>query len=231
MDTVHVGLGEGRRLFKPTGFDEAYATAAARSRRISGWTSRLDLPPTIEMPTDRPTIVAANHSSMFDLAAALITVDNYGCAARMGVASRFFERPVLGPFFARIGCIPFSRETAAEAEATMIDSLNQGQLCCLMPEGKVVKAPKRVGGVVGQGRPGVSRIACATGAAILPVGFTGADVAWKPGRPFPRIRSQESVVVRVGTPFLFDDDDHEVNADRVMAVIADLVRRPAVVEA
>ncbi|MEL7156973.1 MAG: lysophospholipid acyltransferase family protein [Actinomycetota bacterium] len=227
IDTRHVGPGEGGRLFRPTGFDEHFLRAAERSLRLSALTTRVALPPTLELPTDRPTIVAANHSSLFDLASSLITVAHFGATARMGVAARFFDRPLMGSFLNRIGCIPFSRDRGSEAESTMISSLEQGQMCCLMPEGRVVKAPDRVDGLVGQGRPGISRIARATGAAILPVGFSGADVAWKPGRPVPRIRNRRPVVVRTGRPFQFDGDDHEANADRVMAEIAALVR-PAV---
>lgn len=227
MDTVHVGPGEGTRMFGPTGFDDHFTRAATRSLKLSSWTSRIVLPDTLELPTDRPTIVAANHSSLFDLASSLVTVGHFGTTARMGVAARFFERPLMGSFLRRIGCIPFSRERGVEAERTMISSLEQGQLCCLMPEGRVVKATDRVDGVVGQGRPGISRIARATGAAILPIGFNGADVAWRPGRPFPRLRSRTPVVVRSGSPLLFESDDHEANADRLMAVIAELVREPA----
>ncbi len=227
MKTAHVGAGEGADLFSPTGFDDAYRRAADRSRTLARWTSRVELPETIELPVDTPTIVAANHSSLFDLAASLITVSHYGAAARMGVASRYFERPVMGGFLRRIGCIPFSRDRVAEAETEMIGSLKEGQLCCLMPEGRIVRPSQRsVDGEVGPGRPGISRIAAATGAAILPVGFSGADDAWRPGRPFPRPRRSLPVVARVGAPFLFESDDHDVNAEHLMHTIAALIRRP-----
>lgn len=227
MKSTTVGPGEGADLFTPTGFDDAYQRAAQRSLTLSRFSTRVELPATIDLPVDTPTIVAANHSSLFDLAASLITVAHYGATARMGVAARYFERPVIGPFLHRIGCIPFSRDRVAEAENDMIGSLNEGQLCCLMPEGRIVRASERsVAGRVGPGRPGISRIAAATGAAILPVGFSGADDAWRPGRPFPRPRRKAPVVARVGAPFLFDGDDHEANAERLMQTIAGLIHRP-----
>ena len=55
----------------------------------------------------------------------------------------------------------------------------------------------------------------------------GDPVVGRPGRPVPRLRSRTPVIVRSGRPFLFESDDHEANADRLMAVIADLVREPA----
>ncbi|MEM9131831.1 MAG: lysophospholipid acyltransferase family protein [Actinomycetota bacterium] len=230
MKTTQVGPGDGADLFAPTGYDEAYQRAADRSLTLSRWTSRVELPATIELPTDTPTIVAANHSSLFDLAASLITVAHYGASARMGVAARYFDRPMIGSFLDRIGCIPFSRDRVAEAENDMIGSLKEGQLCCLMPEGRIVRSSERsVEGRAGPGRPGISRIAAATGAAILPVGFSGADEAWRPGRPLPRLRRKAPVVARIGPPFLFEGDDHEANAEQLMHTIAGLIRRPVAV--
>ncbi|MEM8926179.1 MAG: lysophospholipid acyltransferase family protein [Actinomycetota bacterium] len=227
MKTIDVGPENGRTLFSPTGFDRAFARGVRRSLLLARLTTPVRVPATIRLPEDRPVIVAANHSSMFDLAASLITVGNYGAAARMGVHARFFKRAGVGRFLHRIGCIPFSSELADEAERTMIGALEDGQLCCLMPEGRIVRSDQRVDGRVGQGRPGISRIARATGAAILPVGFAGADRAWRPGTAVPRLRRRDEVVANIGEPFMFDGDDHTANADLVMATISDLLARHA----
>ncbi len=225
-DTLAVGPGEGSLLFASTGTDDQFDRAVRWARRLSAVTSRLDLPPFIELPTDRPVIVAANHSSLFDLVASLITVGHYGGRARLGIHARYFERPGMGAGLRRIGSIPFSSERAAEAEETMVAALGQGQLCCLMPEGRIVRADQRVDGVVGQGRTGISRIARAADAAILPVGFAGADRAWRPGRALPRVGRRTPIRVRIGRPLVLDGADHRVNADAVMATISELVAGP-----
>ena len=106
----------------------------------------------------------------------------------------------------------------------MIEALEDGQLCCLMPEGRIVRSHQRVDGHVGQGRPGISRIARATGAAILPVGFVGADRVWPPGTAYPRPR-RPPVRAMIGEPFVFTDDDHRANADHVMVQISALVAK------
>ena len=50
-----------------------------------------------------------------------------------------------------------------------------------MPEGRLVPPDESPGGV-GQGRPGISRIARATGAKIVPVAIEGSEIVWPLGR-------------------------------------------------
>ena len=58
-----------------------------------------------------------------------------------------------------------------------------------MPEGRLVPPEERPAGV-GQGRPGISRIARATGATTVPVAITGSDSVWPLGKGFsiPRMK-------------------------------------------
>ncbi|MGI9605444.1 MAG: lysophospholipid acyltransferase family protein [Acidimicrobiales bacterium] len=223
MQTKHFGPDEARDLCSMTGHDAFYWRAVRGSKLIARLTSRVQLPDTVELPTDRPVIVAANHSSWFDLMAALITLGTFGLNARIGVNSRFFSNPVAGWFLRGIGCIPFSREDRESAEQAMVDALDGGQACAMMPEGKIVKLADRVDGV-GAGRPGISRIARRTGAAILPVGFVHSDRAWLPGKALPRVRLGRDVVTTcIGSPIELDSDDHEANAAIVMSSIAALI--------
>lgn len=223
MQTVRCAKDEARSLYSNTGYDSAYWRAERGSRAIARLTSRVELPDSIELPTDRPLIFAANHSSLFDLVAALITIGNYGIAARIAVNSRFFSNPVAGRFLRGIGCIPFSRDDRESAERTMVEALHDGQLCALMPEGRISRFDDQVNGV-GPGRPGVSRIARKAGAAVLPVGIAGADRAWKPGTILPKPRlGRHRVVITIGAPIEFETDDHEHNAAQLMDAIGALV--------
>lgn len=223
MQSEHFSKGEAREFCTPTGFDRAYWASVWVSRALSRLSTRVDLPPTVELPTDRPLIIAANHSSLFDLLAALIVMGNYGVPARIAVNERFFSSPVGGSVLRRIGCIPFSRDNREEAEQTMVDALLAHQVCAMMPEGKIIRNDDQFGGV-GPGRPGISRVARQAGAAVLPVGFAASERAWKPGRPLPRIANiGHPVVVRFGNLMTFDTDDHIANAERLMEAISGLV--------
>lgn len=177
----------------------------------------------MELPTDRPMIIAANHSSLFDLAAALVVLGHYGIPARIGVNSRFFDNPVAGRFLRGIGCIAFSKDDKEAAEHTMATALASGQPAAIMPEGRLTRPDNQVNGV-GQGRPGVSRIARRANAAVVPIGFAFANETWAPGTPLPVPRlGRHEVIATLGAPIAFDTDDHIANANLLMQRIGDLV--------
>ncbi len=223
MKTALFGKGEAEILFSNTSFERRFAGAVFGSRVLARLSSTVILPERIELPTDRPVMVAANHSSLFDLAGALIFLGHFGITTRIAVNSRFFANPAAGLFLRNIGCIPFSRDDKEQAEATTIEALRRRQAAAIMPEGRITKPKDQVDGV-GPGRPGVSRIAVAAGAAVLPVGFAFADEAWTPGTPLPKPRlGTHRVIVRAGAPLLFDSDDHLGNAEELMGSISRLV--------
>ncbi len=223
MQTDFFGKGEAAVLFTKTGHDRRYKAAIIGSRLLSRLCSRVELPKQVELATDRPNIIAANHSSLFDLIAALIVLGNYGIPARIGVNSRFFANPIAGTFLRAIGCIPFSKDDKESAEASMADALVAGQSAAIMPEGRITRPKDQVNGV-GQGRPGVSRIARRAGAAVVPVGFAFADEAWVPGTPLPKPRfGRHRVIANIGPPIHFETDDHIANANQLMEAIGGLV--------
>lgn len=209
--------------FTGTETDRFFAFAVGFSRWLSRLTSRVYPPDDANLPLDRPVILAANHSSLYDLPVALITIGKYGYRARIGVNARFFHTPLIGGLFRRMGCIPFSRQTRDESEATMVDALKAGELCAIMPEGKVVLGKDHVDGV-GPGRLGVSRIARQAGAAVVPIGIAGASEAWRPGRPLMKLLSRKPVIVKIGPALDFTTDDHQANVEQLMEAIAGLVK-------
>jgi len=223
VHTDYFGKGEASTLFSSSGFERKYLAAVRGSKVLARLSSTVVLPDKVELATDRPVMIAANHSSLFDLAASLIVLGHYGIPARIGVNSRFFANPVAGAFLRGIGCIAFSKDDRQAAEDEMVDALKRGQPAALMPEGRITREADKVNGV-GQGRPGVSRIARRADAAVMPVGFSFANEAWAPGTPLPRPRmGRHKVVARIGPPVLFSDDDHIANANHLMAVISGLV--------
>ena len=217
------GQGEAKALFSETGFDKRYWASVRGSRVLSRLSSRVALPDQIELATDRPTMVAANHSSLYDLLAALIVLGNYGINARIGVNARFFSNPAGGAFLRGIGCIPFSKGDGGAAEDAMVEALVARQSAAIMPEGRITRPGDQVNGT-GPARPGVSRIARRANAAVLPVGFAFANEAWTPGTPLPKPRlGRHSVVANIGAPVYFDTDDHIGNANYLMETIGGLV--------
>ena len=182
MQTIDLGPGEARSLFADIGPDRRFWAAVRGARSLSRLSSLVEMPKAIVLPTDRPSMIVANHSSLFDLVGALVVLGHFGIPARIGVNARFFANPAAGAFLNGIGCIPFAKGKGDEAEGAMIDALSAGQSTALMPEGRITRPDDQVNGV-GPGRPGVSRIARGSGAAIVPVGFAFAEETWAPRHP------------------------------------------------
>ncbi len=223
MQTTTVGRNEGRDLFARTGFDKRYWASVRGARALSRISSIVAVPPTIDLPTDRPAIIAANHSSLFDLVASLVVLGHYGVNARIGVNKRFFANPASGAFLRGIGCIAFAKGDGGRAEDQMVEALLSGQAAAIMPEGRITRPDDQVNGV-GPGRPGVSRIARKSGAAIVPVGFAHSDWAWVPGTSLPKVKlGRQSVIASIGPPILLEADDDVANANFLMSRISELV--------
>ncbi len=184
--------------------------------------AEVDLPEKLTLPTNRPILFAGNHRSLFDLLPSMAIFTKFGLSCRILIRADLMEKGAGAAFFKGLGCIPASRELRAESEETAIEALNAGELVCLMPEGRLVKPSERVNGV-GPARPGVSRIACASGAVVVPVAFAGTENVWprgsKPKLQWPRPK----VTLRVGEPIDFEGEDHQANADLVMKALADLL--------
>tara|TARA_Y100000748_G_scaffold255961_1_gene222194 strand:- start:347 stop:766 length:420 start_codon:yes stop_codon:yes gene_type:complete len=129
----------------------------------------------------------------------------------------------MGTWLRKNGCIAASRSTREEAELQAIKKLEAGYAVAIMPEGRLVPPNERPEGV-GQGRPGISRIARATGATIVPVAITGSDIVWPIGKGFPIPRLKRPMIkVRFGAPFNLPSDDDIDNANLVMQKIKSLL--------
>lgn len=191
-----------------------------RMERFGGFFTQWDFPEQIELPADRPILFAANHRSFLDLAAAMAIFGRLGLSCRMLIRADVFDKPVLGGWLHRIGAIPTSRAVRETAEATAIATLEAGQTVAMMPEGRLVPPQDRPTGV-GEARPGVSRIALASGAAVVPVAIHDSDRVWPRGRPWPKLplRGRPTVAIRVGAPVEFGTD-HDENTQRLMTTIA-----------
>lgn len=184
--------------------------------------AKIHLPDVLTLPSNRPVLMAGNHRSLLDLAVTMAVFSKFGVSSRIMVREDLVDHGPGGAYLRSIGCIATSKERRAEAEAEAIEALRAGYMVSMMPEGKLVKQDDWVDGV-GPGRQGVSRIATAVDAVVVPVGFSNTEKVWPRGRP-PRVRiPRPDVHLRIGPAIELDSTDHQVNADKVMAAIAALI--------
>lgn len=184
--------------------------------------AKVHLPDVLSIPQNRPVLMAGNHRSLLDLAIAMAIFAKFGLSSRIMVREDLVNHALGGKYLRSIGCIATSKERRDESEGEAIAALRAGNIVAIMPEGRLVKPEDWVGGV-GPGRQGVSRIATAVDAVVLPVGFSNTEKVWPRSRPpklqFPR----PDVHLRVGPAIELESTDHQVNADKVMAAISALI--------
>lgn len=201
-----------------TWFTRSGKAMAALGRVIADF----ELPERLSLPHNRPVLMAGNHRSLLDLPATMAIFTKFGISSHIMVKQAFMEAPVGGNYLTSIGCIPTSRDLREQAEADAIEALKAGHIVSMMPEGRLVKPRDWVDGV-GPGRPGVSRIAIAADAVVVPVGFLNTEKAWPHGAGPKLTLKRPKVHLRIGPAIEMESTDHQVNADRVMQVIADLL--------
>ena len=196
-----------------------------RMHRLCRVIARVELPEAPDFPHDKPLVFAANHRSFLDIAAAMAVFGKLELTCRMQVRADLFDKPVVGGWLHRIGCIPTSTKVREQAEDTAVETLDAGSTVAIMPEGRLVPPKDRPEGV-GQGRTGISRIAERSGAAIVPVAIHGSDRIWPIGRPVPKLGvfRRRDLIIRLGDPIDFGHDDHQDNADLLMDTIAEMLR-------
>ncbi len=195
-------------------------------RLLSAFTrifAKVDAPDHVVTPDGEPFILAANHRSFFDFIIAWKVLNELGLTCHCLIRADLFEKPIIGGWLKRNGCIPASKSTREEAENRAISLLGDGYSVAVMPEGRLVPEADRPEGV-GQGRPGISRIASSANVHILPVGIAGTEKVWPMGKAFPLFAvSRPTIKIRFGDPIKLHSTDHIENVEIVMDRIKSLI--------
>jgi putative phosphoserine phosphatase/1-acylglycerol-3-phosphate O-acyltransferase len=202
---------------------QAFVRSTRAMRALGSLFARFDFPDRLDAPVDTPVVFAGNHRSFFDVVVAFAVFGALDVSSHILVRADVFDRPVAGHWLRATGCIPTSSKTRVAAERRAVELLRVGHGVAMMPEGRLVPPEDRPSGV-GNGRPGVARIAREAGAVIMPVAVHGTDLVWPRGQPVPRPRRKRPVVtVRIGAPIRTRQRDDVVVTDEVMSTLATML--------
>ncbi|MEV5651817.1 lysophospholipid acyltransferase family protein [Nocardia sp. NPDC052254] len=160
------------------------------------------------VPRSGPVIVASNHISMLD------AVFLWGALRRRAIAlamAELWSWPVVGWLVRRLGHIPVVRRDSASGQSAMAQAeqiLRHDGVLIIYPEGRLVAAGEHEAY-----KPGVAKLALATGVPIIPVGTTGTDRVLPMKRhrgDGPAFDRRQRVTIHFGAPVDpagFDDAD------------------------
>ncbi|MCC3654550.1 1-acyl-sn-glycerol-3-phosphate acyltransferase [Streptomyces sp. S07_1.15] len=163
------------------------------------------------IPAEGPAILASNHLSFSDSFFFPAMVDR---KVTFIAKAEYFTSPgvkgrLTAAFFKGVGQLPVDRsggraagEAAVRSGAGVIES---GELFGIYPEG--TRSPD---GRLYRGKPGVARIALATGAPVIPVAMIDTEKIQPPGKVIPKLMRPG---IRIGRPLDFSRY-HGMESDR-----------------
>ena len=147
-------------------------------------------------PLCEPAVYVANHRSIFDVPAGLLTFRHLCVFPRLVVARKYFDGPGVSGLRA-IGALPALRGSDATVTGS-IAAVQHGESVAFMVEGRITTRAEA--GTAPHGR-GAAVTAAETGAPVVPIAAWGTDSVWSASRPWPLLRrSRAQVVIAIGLP-------------------------------
>jgi 1-acyl-sn-glycerol-3-phosphate acyltransferase len=175
-------------------------------------------------------VLAANHISHSDPVMLGHFLFDHGIAPRFLGKASLFRLPLLGRLILAAGQIPVERGSgsAADALASAMSSVEQGDAVVIYPEGTLTRDP---GIWPMAGRSGAARVSLATGCPVIPLAQWGPQAILPPYAKRPRLFPRSTMQMRVGLPVDLDDlRGREVDAqvlyeatDRILDAITALL--------
>lgn len=173
------------------------------------------------VPKTGPVIIASNHLSMLD------AVFLWGALRRRAMAiamAELWSWPVVGWLVRRLGQIPVVRRDNESGQSALTQAeriLAHGGVLIIYPEGRLVPP-----GESEPYKPGVAKLALATGIPVIPVGTSGTDrvLPMRQNRgDGPAFDRSQRVTIHFGAPIdPADFEDAEKFLDHLRQRIEDL---------
>jgi putative phosphoserine phosphatase/1-acylglycerol-3-phosphate O-acyltransferase len=180
------------------------------------------------IPREGPAIFASNHRSYLDGPVIAALASWRGRKLRFLGKREIFEAPVLKYIARAAGQIPVDRGTgSARPLRAAIDALNRGEAVAILPQGTIPRGERFFDPVL-RGKPGVARMAIASGAPVVPIAVWGTERIWPRSARVPDLGLlRQKVYARVGEPIYLkapvgEEDSKEV-LDRLTQQVMDRI--------
>ncbi len=167
------------------------------------------------VPSEKPCLIVANHSSFLDPILICATVPRI---IHYITFAYFYYHPLLHWFCKRVYCIPLKKDGKdISTLKKTLRLLKTGELVGIFPEGE-----RSATGKLGKGSPGAALIALKANVPVLPVGIQGAYESFPQGSIFPK---PIPITVTFGEPFFPKDylNVDEKNTDELQVEAINLM--------
>jgi 1-acyl-sn-glycerol-3-phosphate acyltransferase len=174
------------------------------------------------VPAAGPVILAPNHFSAMDHWFVGVLLARH---VRFMAKSQLFKGPFLKWFLSHMGAFPVRRgQHDEEAIVTTLALLRRGEAVVMYPEG----GRSRSGQIGTRARPGLGRLALATGTPIVPVAIHGSEKArnWR-RLEFPAVTVRYGGPIRAPVEPEASRERQQELADEALAVVRRLHREIA----
>jgi 1-acyl-sn-glycerol-3-phosphate acyltransferase len=144
-------------------------------------------------------IAAFNHTSNLDWPMTAEYLYDHATPPAILIKDPLFRVPIVGWALRATGQIPVYRGSARAADALVgaRAALAEGRCVMIFPEGTITRDPDTWPMA---SRPGVGRLALATGAPVIPVAQWGAEAILPRSARRPRLIPRATVTIRAGAP-------------------------------
>ena len=201
---------------------------------------RLDVDGLQNIPRDGGCILASNHRSYLDGLVVAALASRRGRKVRFLGKREIFEAPVFKHLVRAAGQIPVDRGSgSAKPLRSALDALDRGEAIAILPQGTIPRGEDFFTPVL-NGKPGVARMAVASGAPVIPIALWDTEHMWPRSERVPDLAMiKRTVSARIGEPLWLKASEGEEEDERlfdtltrhVMERIAELlpndVRAPA----
>nr|WP_240687363.1 lysophospholipid acyltransferase family protein [Amycolatopsis suaedae] len=156
------------------------------------------------VPRTGGVIIASNHLSFADPATLTFFCLAAGRVPRYLARDDLWRMPVIGRVMTSGGHIPVhrGRSSVVDAFRDAVGAVEAGECVVVFPESTFSDDPD---GWPARGKPGVARMALATGAPVVPVANWGTHHLLPRGSYLPRFLRRPAVDIVAGPPVALDD--------------------------
>lgn len=193
-------------------------------RMIGLWTMRLCYKPRIIRKEDFPeyggVLIVSNHVTYADaLFLSMVTPR----PIRFIVAEEFVAMKFLGWFLELFNCLPISSKKPREAISKSIQSLKEGEVVCIFPEGQLTRT-----GTLCAMRRGLELLARKSQAKVIPVyidGLWGSIFSYSENRFFSKLPKSipGHFTAAFGTPFTSEELNPRNTMNRLRELASDCI--------